>query len=132
MMQNAGKLIVLSAVAFVVCVSLSGCEILNLFPRNKASKTDVASSQKGGPSAEVSISLLSAALLDEADHKPCPPAWGTYDKYWRDRMWYFANHESREYYDRVFRDFTVSRLKLGLTPISVPDYDSLRVKPPKT
>jgi len=102
---------VLSLVVLAVSVGLAGCELCNLLPRNTVSKTDVASGQKG-PSAEMLITGFSLTLKDEADHKPCPPAWGTYERYWKSRMEYIARHESKDYYERVFRDFDRARVRI--------------------
>jgi hypothetical protein len=95
-----------------------------MVPRNKVSKTDVANVHKGGPSAEVTISFFSTVLQDEVKGEPCPLAWGTYGDYWKSRMEYIATHESKEYYERVFRDFEAARLRLGLSNIPVPSYES--------
>src|SRR5690349_8900077 len=95
-----------------ICFAVTGCGLFHT--RSKAGKTDVASVQKGGPSAEISISFFAAILQDEAGGKPAPPAWGSYEDYWKSRMQYIATHESKEYYERVFRDFDDARLRLGL------------------
>ncbi len=112
-----------------LCFLLTGCELFNLVPRNKVSRTDVASVRKGAPSAEVLISFFSGILRDEAEGKP--PAWGgTYEDYWKSRMEYIAKEETSAYYNRVFRDFGQARAKLGLAPIDVPPYETLSGKSP--
>lgn len=118
--------IVCFTIIFAVSIGLTGCEWFNLLPRSKISRTDVASSHKGGPSAEISISFFSEILKDEAKGKPCPSAWGTYEQYWKSRMDYIAKNQSKEYYERVFRDFNSARLRLGLKEIEVPSYTTLR------
>ena len=112
------------SVFLVICLALTGCEFFNILPRSKVSKTDVASAQKGGPSAEVSISFFSPILQDEAQGKPAARAWGTYEDYWKSRMRHIATHQSKDYYNRVFCDFEDARLRLGLHPIAVPPYES--------
>jgi hypothetical protein len=117
--MNVARLTVL----LTICFALTGCELFNLLPRSKLSKTDVVSAHKGGPSAEELISFFSVTLRGEAEGEPCPPAWGTYEKFWKSRMEYIATHESKEYYDRVFRDFEAARARLGMSNIPVPAYE---------
>jgi hypothetical protein len=103
-------------------VLLSGCELLNISPRKTVSKSDVSSLRAGAPSAEVLISFFSVTLKDEVDGKPAPH--GGYEHYWRSRMQYIAQNESKEYYERVFRDFNKSRAQVGLNTITIPPYES--------
>lgn len=72
------------------------------------------------------ITGLSWVLKDEWEGVPCPPAWGSYEMYWKERMQYFARNESKEFYDRFFRDFNSARTQLGLKPIELPSYESFQ------
>jgi len=118
------SLVMRTGVFLGIALAFAGCEIANTLPRSKLRKTDVPSAQKGGPSAEVSISFFSSTLRDEAQGKPAARAWGTYEDYWKSRMQYIASNESKAYYDRVFRDFNDARLRLGLLAIVVRPYES--------
>jgi len=104
----------------------TGCGWQNISPRKTWSKTDVASSKDGGPSAEISISIFQITLADEAIGKPCPSAWVSYRNYWLGRMDYIMKHENEEYYNRVFRDFEETREHLKLSKISVKPYQKQR------
>lgn len=108
-----------------LCIALIGCK-----SGSKVSKTDVASRQKGGPSAEISMSFFSGVLQDEAQGKPVPQAWGSYEDYWNSRMRDIAIHQNKDYYNRVFRDFNSARLQLGLLPMTVPSYESFQPATP--
>jgi hypothetical protein len=108
-----------------MAVLLTGCELVNLVPGKTVSRTDVASIQKGGGSAEVAISFFSITLREEAEGKKALGG-GTWEEYWTSRMEHVALTESKEYYERVFRDFNEAR-GLSLPEIPVPSYESWRV-----
>jgi len=116
------KRLLLSICALSTLLLYVGCGWKNILPRKTWSKTDVASSRDGASSAEVSISLYSVTLADEARGKPCPEAWVSYRNYWIGRMDYIIKHESEEYYNRVFRDFEEARKSLKLSKIIVKPY----------
>lgn len=106
-----------------ICTFFAGCEWLRILPQDTVSGTDVASAHPGGPSAEISISMFSDILKDEVEGVPCPPAWGTYREYWIGRMEWIRENQSKEYYERVWRDFPEARRKLNLPPITVLPYE---------